>query len=165
MPNDEAGQKKVKDPKEPKPPKDHTNNGNGNGNGNVSPTGLPGDNMDDTRSGKVDCYWDGNSGQGDDKDGCEFPQEGCDGDGCCEEGCVNVDPAPEEHAPPIPDNVNHVGDPETPADQDPAVDPETPADQDPAVNPQFPEDQEEPEEPEEPEDPEQPEDPDPGAGV
>ena len=35
-------------------------------NGNVSPTGIPGDNMDDLRSGKVDCLYDGNSGQGDD---------------------------------------------------------------------------------------------------
>ena len=38
-------------------------NGNGNG-GHNSPTGIPGDNMDDLHSGKVDCYYDGNSGQG-----------------------------------------------------------------------------------------------------
>lgn len=53
------------------------------GNGNHSPTGIAGDNMDDLRSGKVDCYYDGNSGQGDDKKhGCT-PPPGCDTEGCC----------------------------------------------------------------------------------
>jgi hypothetical protein len=52
----------------------------GNG-GHDSPTGIPGDNMDDESSGKVDCYYDGNSGQGDDK---KHP--------CCDaEMCCNVD--------------------------------------------------------------------------
>src|SRR5688572_29680892 len=50
---------------------------NGNG-GQNSPTGIPGDNMDDEHSGKVDCYYDGNSGQGDDK---KHPC--CDAEMCC----------------------------------------------------------------------------------
>ena len=49
----------------------------GNG-GQNSPTGIPGDNMDDEHSGKVDCYYDGNSGQGDDK---KHPC--CDANMCC----------------------------------------------------------------------------------
>ena len=49
----------------------------GNG-GQNSPTGIPGDNMDDEHSGKVDCLYDGNSGQGDDK---KHPC--CDANMCC----------------------------------------------------------------------------------
>ena len=73
-------------------------------NGNVSPTGIPGDNMDDLRSGKVDCLGDGNSGQGDDKKhNCTFPQPGCDDVGCCEvppEDEVSDPPADDEAPPP-----------------------------------------------------------------
>jgi hypothetical protein len=74
-------------------------------NGNTSPTGIPGDNMDDLRSGKVDCLGDGNSGQGDDAKHsfCGDPPPGCDDGGCCEEGCGEepaedpvVDDPPEE---------------------------------------------------------------------
>ena len=54
--------------------------GNGNG-GHNSPTGIPGDNIDDPHSGKVDCYYDGNSGQGDDKKHPCAP--GCDDQHCC----------------------------------------------------------------------------------
>lgn len=60
----------------------HRGQGNGKG-GHNSPTGIAGDNIDDPHSGKVDCYWDGNSGQGNDKDGCA-PPPGCDANGCCE---------------------------------------------------------------------------------
>ena len=57
--------------------------------GHNSPTGIPGDNIDDPRSGKIDCLGDGNSGQGDDKKhGCQFPQPGCDGQGCCAEDAL-----------------------------------------------------------------------------
>ncbi|MEE8408485.1 MAG: hypothetical protein V3T05_02665, partial [Myxococcota bacterium] len=64
-------------------------------NGNVSPTGIPGDNLDDLRSGKVDCLGDGNSGQGDDKKhNCTFPQAGCDDVGCCEVPPATNDPTP-----------------------------------------------------------------------
>jgi len=57
----------------------------GNG-GQNSPTGIPGDNMDDEHSGKVDCYYDGNSGQGDDK---KHP--------CCDANmCCNGDPADDD---------------------------------------------------------------------
>ncbi|MEZ4256657.1 MAG: hypothetical protein R3A78_13265 [Polyangiales bacterium] len=66
-------------------------NGKGKGNGgHGSPTGIPGDNMDDLHSGKVDCYYDGNSGQGDDKKhGCVVP--GCDENGCCDESVFDDD--------------------------------------------------------------------------
>lgn len=48
-----------------------------------------GDNCDDLSSGKVDCIGDGNSGQGDDKKhNCQFPQPGCDANGCCEDDVV-----------------------------------------------------------------------------
>jgi hypothetical protein len=56
----------------------------GNG-GHNSPTGIPGDNLDDPHSGKIDCYYDGNSGQGDDKKHPCAP--GCDNQHCC----VDVD--------------------------------------------------------------------------
>jgi hypothetical protein len=66
----------------------HTQDNPGHG-GDRSPTGIPGDNMDDEHSGKVDCLGDGNSGQGDDKKhNCEFPP-GCDQNGCCD---GDVDP-------------------------------------------------------------------------
>jgi hypothetical protein len=93
---------------------------NDKSNGNVSPTGIPGDNMDDTRSGKVDCYYDGNSGQGDDWkypecNADDFPQPGCDEDGCCED-CDD----PEEE-------------PQDPPEEDPPQDPpqEDPPEEDP----------------------------------
>ena len=57
----------------------------GNG-GHGSPTGIPGDNMDDEHSGKVDCLGDGNSGQGDDK---KHPC--CDDSMCCD-GTPTDDP-------------------------------------------------------------------------
>lgn len=48
-----------------------------------------GDNCDDLSSGKIDCIGDGNSGQGDDKKhNCQFPQPGCDDQGCCDEDVV-----------------------------------------------------------------------------
>ena len=49
-----------------------------------------GDNCDDLSSGKIDCIGDGNSGQGDDKKhNCQFPQPGCDDQGCCEDDLVD----------------------------------------------------------------------------
>jgi hypothetical protein len=62
---------------------------NGNG-GHNSPTGIPGDNLDDEHSGKVDCYYDGNSGAGNDTADC-IP-EGCDAELCCDEDAEPVDP-------------------------------------------------------------------------
>lgn len=59
-----------------------------NGNGNTSPTGIPGDNLDDLRSGKIDCLGDGNSGQGDDK---KHNCEGCDNTLCCDDGVLPPD--------------------------------------------------------------------------
>lgn len=71
----------------------HKSNGNG---GQRSPTGIPGDNLDDLHSGKIDCYYDGNSGQGDDrKHPCtmnDFPQPGCDSMGCCDDDVLLPDP-------------------------------------------------------------------------
>lgn len=59
-----------------------------NGNDKCQGTGN-GDNCDDLSSGKVDCIGDGNSGQGDDKKhNCQFPQPGCDENGCCDEDVV-----------------------------------------------------------------------------
>lgn len=56
----------------------HGHNGQGQGNGgHNSPTGIPGDNVDDAQSGKIDCLGDGDSGQGNDLRNC------CDIDGCC----------------------------------------------------------------------------------
>ena len=58
-----------------------------------------GDNCDDLHSGKIDCIGDGNSGQGDDKKhNCEFPQPGCDENGCCDDDIV--DPPPGEGTDP-----------------------------------------------------------------
>jgi hypothetical protein len=63
-----------------------------------------GDNCDDLHSGKIDCIGDGNSGQGDDKKhDCEFPQPGCDEDGCCDEDLVDPpqnDPGDDPEPPP-----------------------------------------------------------------
>ena len=73
----------------------------GNG-GQNSPTGIPGDNMDDEHSGKVDCYYDGNSGQGDDK---KHPC--CDANMCC-------------------DGVPPTDDPDDPGTEDPGTDPTDP---------------------------------------
>ncbi|MBI5511155.1 MAG: hypothetical protein HY903_20535 [Deltaproteobacteria bacterium] len=101
-------------------------NSDNGGNGNVSPTGIPGDNMDDTRSGKIDCYYDGNSGQGDDKKhpctAADFPQPGCDAAGCCEDGVL---PAPDDDPPDAdrPDAPDPTDDPAAdPPTQDPAPD-------------------------------------------
>lgn len=91
-------------------------NGNGNGNGNGghnSPTGIPGDNIDDPHSGQVDCLYDGNSGQGDDKKhGC-VPPPGCDDQGCCEE------PPPPSDDPPSDDPPSD----DPPSDDPPSDDP------------------------------------------
>ena len=76
---------------QPKPA--HTN---GNGNGRCQGTSN-GDNCDDLSSGKIDCIGDGNSGQGDDKKhNCQFPQPGCDEDGCCDDDIVDPPPPPPE---------------------------------------------------------------------
>jgi hypothetical protein len=48
-----------------------------------NPTGISGDNMDDATSGHVDCYWDGDSGQGNDYLCLEDTLPGCDCWGCC----------------------------------------------------------------------------------
>ena len=64
-------------------PLPHGHNGQGNGNGgHNSPTGIPGDNIDDPHSGKIDCLGDGDSGQGNDARNC--PPAGCDAFGCCD---------------------------------------------------------------------------------
>jgi hypothetical protein len=79
----------------------------GNG-GQNSPTGIPGDNMDDEHSGKVDCYYDGNSGQGDDK---KHP--------CCDDTmCCNGDPDDGDggETPPVDDGGGDDGGGETPPD-------------------------------------------------
>jgi hypothetical protein len=83
------------------------------GHGNTSPTGIPGDNLDDNRSGKVDCYYDGNSGQGDDK---KHPCPGCDDQGCCQvpPDDVGADAGSDDPEPP-PAEVDAGGnDPEPP---------------------------------------------------
>ena len=86
-----------------------------NGNGNQCQGTGPGDNCDDLSSGKIDCIGDGNSGQGDDKKhDCEFPQPGCDEDGCCDDDIV--EPPPGDDDPGEPD------DPEDPGDDDPVDD-------------------------------------------
>jgi hypothetical protein len=89
-----------------------TDNKGSNAGGNTSPTGIPGDNLDDERSGKIDCLGDGNSGQGDDKKhNCEFPQPGCDDTGCCDEDVL-----------PPPDGDD--GDDEDPVEPPPPPDPD-----------------------------------------
>jgi hypothetical protein len=74
--------------------------GNGHGGEQCQGTG-PGDNCDDLHSGKIDCIGDGNSGQGDDrKHPCDFPQPGCDANGCCDGEIVEPPAPPEEEEPP-----------------------------------------------------------------
>ena len=69
--------------------------------GERSPTGIPGDNLDDPHSGQVDCLGDGNSGAGNDPEGGCPPPPGCDAFGCCEvpadpdAGTPPPDPEPE----------------------------------------------------------------------
>jgi hypothetical protein len=78
-----------------------------------------GDNCDDLHSGKIDCIGDGNSGQGDDKKhNCEFPQPGCDEDGCCDEDIVEPPPPP---PPPPPEDEDPPPD-EPPPDEEPLPD-------------------------------------------
>jgi hypothetical protein len=98
----------------------------GNG-GQNSPTGIPGDNMDDESSGKVDCYYDGNSGQGDDK---KHP--------CCDaEMCCNVDD-PDEPTDPTdptdPDDPTDPTDPTEPTDPDEPTEPTPPDEPPPPVD-------------------------------
>jgi hypothetical protein len=93
--------------------------GNG-GNDKCQGTG-PGDNCDDLSSGKIDCIGDGNSGQGDDKKhNCDFPQPGCDEQGCCDDDMVEdpppPPPPPQEDPPPPPPE-----DPPPPPPEDPPV--------------------------------------------
>ncbi len=79
----------------------HGHNGQGNGNGgHNSPTGIPGDNIDDPNSGKVDCLGDGDSGQGNDERNCT-PAPGCDAEDCCEEPPPSdpSDPPPSDPPP------------------------------------------------------------------
>ena len=102
----------------PKAPKDH-----GNG-GHNSPTGIPGDNIDDEHSGKVDCLGDGDSGQGNDDKKCGPP--GCDSELCCEPGGGEEEPPPApQPPPPTPE--------EPPAPQPPPAPEEPPAPQPPPV--------------------------------
>ena len=97
------------------------NQGNGAQNDKCQGTSN-GDNCDDLSSGKVDCIGDGNSGQGDDKKHmCDFPQPGCDDQGCCDEDVVEPpgdgdddgggDPPPPP--PPPPDDTQPPPDGET----------------------------------------------------
>ncbi|AKF03011.1 hypothetical protein DB32_000159 [Sandaracinus amylolyticus] len=88
-----TGEECVPDPGTMIPPERGSGHGRG---GHNSPTGIPGDNIDDPHSGKVDCLYDGNSGQGNDRDGC-FPRPGCDAEGCCE--VPDPDPTPDAGAP------------------------------------------------------------------
>lgn len=95
------------------------NQGNGAQNDKCQGTSN-GDNCDDLSSGKIDCIGDGNSGQGDDKKhNCEFPQPGCDAEGCCDEDTVDEDPTDDEPAPaPEPEPA-----PEPAPEPEPAPDP------------------------------------------
>ena len=70
-----TGEECVPDPNTLPPLHGHNGQGQGNG-GHNSPTGIPGDNVDDPQSGKVDCLGDGDSGQGNDL-------RCCDANGCC----------------------------------------------------------------------------------
>jgi len=88
--------------------KPHPNHGNGPSNDKCQGTSN-GDNCDDLSSGKIDCIGDGNSGQGDDKKhNCQFPQPGCDDQGCCEDDLVDPPPGDgddgEDDPPPPPDD-------------------------------------------------------------
>jgi hypothetical protein len=67
---------------------DHQPSGD-HGQGNTSPTGIPGDNLDDIRSGKADCLGDGDSGQGNDTPDCQVA--GCDSKLCCDGDMVPPD--------------------------------------------------------------------------
>ena len=79
--------------------------GNGQGGGNTCQGTGPGDNCDDLHSGKIDCIGDGNSGQGDDrKHPCEFPQPGCDDQGCCDGDMVDPPPPTPDDPPPAPED-------------------------------------------------------------
>jgi hypothetical protein len=104
---------------QPKPPKKPATNDKCQG------TSV-GDNCDDLSSGKIDCIGDGNSGQGDDKKhNCQFPQPGCDENGCCDEDLVDpVPPTPEEPPPPPPDDGT--GDPPPDAGTEPPPLPQDP---------------------------------------
>ena len=77
-----TGEECVPDPGSFNPLHGHNGQGNGQG-GHNSPTGIPGDNVDDPHSGRIDCLGDGDSGQGNDERNCTPP--GCDAEGCCEE--------------------------------------------------------------------------------
>jgi hypothetical protein len=77
--------------------------GNGQGGGNSCVGTSNGDNCDDVHSGKIDCIGDGNSGQGDDKKHmCQFPQPGCDDQGCCDGDVVVIPPDDGDEVPPPP---------------------------------------------------------------
>jgi hypothetical protein len=101
----------------------HRGRGEGRG-GHNSPTGIPGDNIDDPHSGKVDCLGDGNSGQGNDVEGC-FPAPGCDAEGCC------VEEPEEPVTPPADDAGSAEPGPEEPEAPSPPEDPEAPAPEEP----------------------------------
>lgn len=117
------------------PLRGHRGRGDGRG-GHNSPTGIPGDNIDDPHSGKVDCLGDGNSGQGNDVEGC-FPAPGCDAEGCCVEEpevpeVPDADAGPEP-TPEVPEEPETPGDPEPPPPDEPAPPPpEEPAPEEPA---------------------------------
>ena len=83
-----TGEACVPDPNTVAPLHGHNGQGNGNG-GQNSPTGIPGDNMDDPHSGKIDCLGDGDSGQGNDPVVC------CDANSCCN-GDPGDDPGDED---------------------------------------------------------------------
>jgi hypothetical protein len=98
------------------------------GNDKCQGTG-PGDNCDDLSSGKIDCIGDGNSGQGDDKKhNCEFPQPGCDENGCCDDDIVEPPPPPPppEEPPPPPEEPPPVEEPPPPPEEPPPPPPEDP---------------------------------------
>jgi hypothetical protein len=90
---------KVCEPNDSYTPRPETRGGRGNGQGgNDQCQGTSnGDNCDDVHSGQIDCIGDGNSGEGDDrKHNCEFPQPGCDDEGCCDDDMVPPPPPPDD---------------------------------------------------------------------
>jgi hypothetical protein len=91
-----------------------------------------GDNCDDLSSGKIDCIGDGNSGQGDDKKhNCEFPQPGCDENGCCDDDIVEPPPGdgdPDDPGDQPPPGDEPPGDEPPPSDEPPPTGVEPPAD-------------------------------------
>jgi len=94
-------------------PRAHGNSAQAQGGGAQCQGTGPGDNCDDLHSGKIDCIGDGNSGQGDDKKhNCEFPQPGCDDEGCCDEDIVEPPPPPPPDEPPPPEEPTPEPDPE-----------------------------------------------------